>query len=587
MLVSRGYDNRKKPTDMTTHTDTETKRHRGRPRKPQLVQTGSGYSLRYWRTEEGETVRRQVDLETASKVVARQRMKRIVEGELTPEAIGATETFESAARRIVSSQNIASQKKRMSRLARLAFPIIGNKRITEITATMVKDCIQAAIDNARGKRTSAVKHLFVDIDSVLGTLFSDDELPENVCKRIKFAKAFGTVQRVRRPRIILSDAEFVRFATYYIAMPEIPEVVVMAIASRFLGGMRTSDLHAWLWEHIDTRSWATALVPRPKTEKDLEDASRHAIDRQLAVVLRRWWEQEGRPVRGPVFPARLDGRSGTVTRADGTTYMRHGVKAGQAKNPQGVTYAPALRDLLFRAGVIRPMAGYEQAEADGRRLVEAAELAAYPSQRERRKAIGRAEREAEAMLRQLCEIQTGGATNSPVDFHSFRRAIATAAARAGLTPQEAMAITDHSDVDTYMGYVRRETVVVTPEKLLPRILPPPTAEIVPTHGSNSSDYRRVRSDSNGGPIASEGIGGVARDAKTPVKRGIRGVASHAESPLITGERQKPTALIQAHSGAPEDPLRDAIKRALDDGDDDLARDLLDLQRSRRAKRAAE
>jgi integrase len=568
---------------VTTHTDTDHVRRKGRPRKPSLIQTAEGWSMRYWRIEEGVPVRRQIKLDTQSKLIARQLMKRIVEGQLAPEELGQVETFRAAALRIVGMQDIASKKLRLSRLERLAFPIIGDKRIDKITATMVKDCIQAAIDNANGKRTSAVKHLFDDIDSVLGTLYSDDELQENVCKRIKFAKAFGAVQRVIPPRIILTDAEFARFAMHYLALDKIPEVVVMAIASRFLGGMRTSDLHAWLWEHIDTRTWATSYVPRPKTDKDEDDSSRHAIDHQLAHVLRRWWEQEGRPLRGPVFPARTDGRSGWVTQKDGRRYFREGVKAGEAKKVKGVTYVEPLRDLLWRAGVVRPMPGFEMAQVEARQMVAAAESAAYPSKRARGVAITRARNAAQALCRQHCEIQTGGSHNSPVDFHSFRRAIATAAARAGLTPQEAMAITDHADVDTYMGYVRRETVIVTPQSLLPTILAPQTAEIVPANRSNHNDLRRVRSDSNGGPTASEGAAESSELAKTPSKQGFEVYPSHAQTPPNMGQRQNSMPVIHAHA----DTLAEAIKRALDDGDDELAQELLEVRRRRRLPRAAE
>ena len=543
-------------------------RPRGRPRKPQLIQTSEGWSLRYWRHEEGELVRRQIPLETASKVIARQRMKRILDGEVKPSELAGVETFAAAARRIVSMQTIASKRARMSRLERLAFPIIGDKKITAITSTMVKDVIAAGIDNAGGVCTSACKHLFDDIQSVLGTLHSDNELPENVCKRIKFAKSFGGVRRVIKPRIVLSDPEFARFATYWLGREKLPEVVVMAISSRFLGGMRTSDLHAWLWEHIDMRGWARAMVPRPKTKKDLTEASPHAIDPQLAHVLRRWWEQEGSPMRGPVFPTRVDGRRGVVTNPDGSTYVRQGGRAGDAKNPLGVTYAKPLRRLLWRAGVVRPMPGFDRAEREAREL-----MAKATTPQERREAAER----GEAMCKALCEIQTGGKTNSPVDFHSFRRAVATAAARAGLNPQQAMAILDHGDVATHLGYVRRDSLIVTPEKMLPRILPPQMAEMGPDDGSNHNDSRCIRSDSNGGPIASEAAKSSPEPPKTPAKRHLSGVPSHPQTPPNTHQRQNSAPVILAHA----DTLTQAIREALQDGDDELAQTLMDERRRRR------
>lgn len=593
---------------MTTPTEKQTRRRPGRPRKPQLVPTGKGYSLRYWRTEDGETIRKQVDLGTLSKTIAKARAKRIIAGEMTPEDVGEVETFESAARRIVMLQNISSQRARMSRLERLAFPIIGGRRITDITSTMIKDVIAAGIENAGGRCTTAVKHLFDDLQSVLGALHSDDELPENVCKRIKFAKVTGGIRRVRKPRIVLTDREFERFAAYWLRKRTLREVVVMAISSRFLGGMRTSDLHAWLWEHVDTVGWAQALVPRPKTKKDLDEASPHAIDPQLAYVLERWWVQEGKPLRGPVFPTRRDSAPGWMVTKSGQRYWREGRKAGEPKEPKGVTYAKPLRRLLWEAGVIRPMPGYAAAEQRARQLLAPIGVPLLSSdpetgrsvhtplghgdgkrsggaRRAQQAAAVAARNAARAMCQLECEIQTGGTRNSRIDFHSFRRAVATAGVRAGLTDRQAMAITDHADARTFARYVQSETVIVTPEKMLPRILPPQMAELSPAAGSNHNDSRRVRPDSNGGPVASETDGVTSRSDKTPRKRPHPRSPSDDETPPVTRERQNSTPVIRGDSGA----LRAAIAEALDRGDLDEARDLLDIVRRRQeqTRKAAE
>jgi hypothetical protein len=68
-----------------------------------------------------------------------------------------------------------------------------------------------------------------------------------------------------RTRVLLSDDEFERF----VRCPSVrPELHAMAFASRTFGGMRTSDLHAWDWRHIDTETWFDAPVPRPKADAD-------------------------------------------------------------------------------------------------------------------------------------------------------------------------------------------------------------------------------------------------------------------------------------------------------------------------------
>jgi hypothetical protein len=61
-----------------------------------------------------------------------------------------------------------------------------------------------------------------------------------------------------------------------------PELHTMALTSRAFGGMRTSDLHAWDWEHVDTVSWRNAHVPRPKTKS----RDRLALPPVLVPVLR-------------------------------------------------------------------------------------------------------------------------------------------------------------------------------------------------------------------------------------------------------------------------------------------------------------
>lgn len=66
-----------------------------------------------------------------------------------------------------------------------------------------------------------------------------------------------------------------------------------------------------------------------------------------------------------------------------------------------------------------------------------------------------------------CQLQQGDEHTSRVDFHSFRGAYATAAARAGLNVQQAMQLADHSDASTHMRYVRATDVLVAPEAMLP------------------------------------------------------------------------------------------------------------------------
>lgn len=49
----------------------------------------------------------------------------------------------------------------------------------------------------------------------------------------------------------MNDVEFEAF----MACPDVhPELHTMALTSRTFGGMRTGDLHAWDWGHVDTET---------------------------------------------------------------------------------------------------------------------------------------------------------------------------------------------------------------------------------------------------------------------------------------------------------------------------------------------
>jgi hypothetical protein len=114
-------------------------------------------------------------------------------------------------------------------------------------------------------------------------------------------------------------------------------------------------------------------------------------------------------------------------------------RAGQRKGG-GRSYARALRDALWQAGIVRPTPGFQEAISDERR-------------------------------RALCLIQAGSEDNRPLDFHSFRRAYNTALADAGVNVQTAMRLAGHRNASTHMRYVMLAERLEAPEAALPRLLP--------------------------------------------------------------------------------------------------------------------
>jgi hypothetical protein len=138
---------------------------------------------------------------------------------------------------------------------------------------------------------------------------------------------------------------------------------------------------------------------------------------------------------------------------------RRGASAGQRKG-KGVSYASALRDALWAAGIVRPAPGFERATTDAER-------------------------------RKLCQIQSGSGELRPLDFHSFRRAYNTALADANVNVnvQTAMRLAGHRNASTHMRYVMRTGRLAAPAAALPTLRNKGTARaFIPTASIRASAY---------------------------------------------------------------------------------------------------
>ncbi len=252
---------------------------------------------------------------------------------------------------------------------------------------------------------------------------ADELIDQNPVAVVRVPK----VRTVRKERAILTDAEFARF----IACAEVDlELRMLSLVARCEGGMRTGDLHRWDWSQIDLMTFAECIIPRAKTGTP----QTLCIPGALAPFLRDWWERAGRPESGPVFPARL------------------GKRAGQEKRPL-TSYAKRLRRALIRACIwrLRPVevpATKSGTRTDLGQSAPGTKLAPNP--------------------RDPLYFET--ATTLPVDFHSFRRAFASALAEAGVNVQHAMHLTAHSDPRVHARYVMRTSAMrAIPEAALPRL----------------------------------------------------------------------------------------------------------------------
>lgn len=532
------------------------KRKPGRPRRATPIRTKEGHSARVWVEREGEKVRATVKLGTKSKLVATARKKRLLAGEAPELVAEKSESFESAARRVLAESTIKDKKKMLGRLANHAFPVLGDVPVSELTSVHILDALEETAAKVGGW-TGSVRNVRDAIGKVLGVLVERRVLDVNEALRIKLKgkDSLGgrRLRKVRPPRAVLTDEEFGRLIAYLAAQLEhrFPwrrrqalEYLALYLAARVFG-MRASDAFAWRWEMICLSSFGDAYVPRPKTDGDLLDAlgeeddgegaiheawrdePRSSIPEGLGGWLRLWWEACGRPAEGPVFA------------------VRKGKRVGETK--KAGAHALRLRKWLWAAGVVRARAGGTEARS--------------PAD---------------------CVLQTGVRRRmSAVDFHSFRRAAATAGGRAvaaqQLTLREAMAVTHHKDVAQFAKYQAREERIVVPESSVPTIVAAPLALF------QSVKHERQPETAAGEENAMEGKSGrPTQSARHPVVSPQFLPAEegpvHQETTGQTTERQNSLPLFLTL----DQLLELAVQRAMSEGDMTSAKALLDVAERRRA-----
>lgn len=252
---------------------------------------------------------------------------------------------------------------------------------------------------AKGLRRNTLSHIRAVLHRLFGAAVEDEAIEHNPITAVRVRKT----REVHKQRMILTDDEIARF----VACPTIDlEIRMLSIVARCEGGMRTGDLGQWDWTMIDRVHFAECSIPRGKTRTPQP----LAIPDVLAPILRDWWERDGKPEGGPIFP------------------VPKGKRAGQFRAPNGLSFAKRLRRGLFRAGIVREPPIEVPAKTPGMRTdlgkcPEGTMLAPNPRDR----------------------MYFATATTLPVDFHSFRRTFDTALAEAGVNVQHAMHLAAHSD----------------------------------------------------------------------------------------------------------------------------------------------
>jgi integrase len=421
------------------------------------------------RTVDGERIRSNVPLETKNKSAANIKLRRLLGNDAPDEVLKKEaereETFAEACKRVVEQQGregMRTWKERLARIERYALPELGKIAPSNINTGMIKKMLAAA---GEVLAKESVGHLRTDMSTVFQQLWEDDLIPTTPLGRGKL-KLPKNLKTDSRERLILSDDEFVRLVDYALASKERYTLGLMCLASRTFGGQRTSDLHAWDWSHVDTKTWATAKVYRPKTERNDDGTPAHEstlteieIPEALLGPLKSYWKFKGSPIFGAVFP--------TV----------NGEQAGERQSKR--SHVRELRAALWEAGVCRPMAATPEAShaLESRRelaLKARVALAAAqgdPGAKGTVRALRAAVRAAESDAKKYCALQTDTEHYRRPDFHSFRRAYVTAAYASGLSTEEAKRAAGHLDTRTSAKYNKasqRLGPVVQPPAMIPK-----------------------------------------------------------------------------------------------------------------------
>ncbi len=392
-----------------------------RRREGQLVWRQSGWHARITTIMDGELVRRMVSLGTAYKPAARRKLKRLVaqveNGGAPP--IGDSVTLDDFAEAWLAKRG--EQGKRSVATERVLYESywrapLGSLPVGEVTQAKVHAVLHnlgtGHMHGVRGKRLSrqSIRHVHGVLLRIFRSAVSAQVVKHNPVAAIELTDVLPRADK--RPRTVPTDDELRMLLSDSGADLEMKTLVLL---SRALGGMRAGDLNALDWTAFG-EGLTTCVVPRRKT------ASPQMLDVPISVrrFLERWWDEQGRPAAGPVFP------------------VRRGPRAGSEKKATNMSYAKRLRRELKRAlGVQRVVEGRWKDKP-----------------------------EAEWTQREL-ELFTETETTRPIDFHSCRRAFATALARAGVNAQMAQVLAGHSDASTHQRYVAAATIRALPEAAAP------------------------------------------------------------------------------------------------------------------------
>jgi integrase len=401
-----------------------------RKRSGTLIWRKCGWHARFWAdTPEGKE-RRWVDLETTNRLVARRKLDSLVASPDTAkpndDTVGA---FASSWLEGREELELASAYLERHVWEAFCSPTLAPLPMASVRPhhilAILEGIASGRIKSSKGKRLS--RQTAVHVRGVLFRMFKAARMLETIPSNPVELAEVPRMKENKRRRVVLSDEEFTRL----LSSPGDLEVRVAAIVARVVGGMRSADVLALDWLVFSKPKFDTITFHRGKTS----DAQQMTIPESIRPWLLAWWTQHKRPSSGPVFP------------------VRRGERAGEFKSSQS-KWGKRLRTELLRAGVKRH---------ECTRNPKAPPL-----------------RFDEPCCPNMVNdpLYTDTKTTLRTDFHSLRRAFASALASGGVNVQQAMALAHHGDARTHMRYVTDASSQTVPDVALPPVPPPVESQAV-------------------------------------------------------------------------------------------------------------
>ena len=332
------------------------KRGRGRLRTGTLEFRHGRWQARLTVTVDGEPVRKWFDLGTENKSAAKRKMMRLVSEQRagdapSVEAAKAPETVDSYAEAWIAGRKkrglpSAEYEERFYR--RVWSPAIGKKQLDAVTASDISGVLESAANGevrpAKRKhaRTEPGPYGRQSIEHMRATLYRifDSALRnELVSKNRVEVVPVPEMDEEKKPRAVLTDEEFGALVGH----PDVDaEIKLLVLLSRTIGGLRAGDLNSLDWTAFSP-GFATCTFVRRKTRKKRPTPETFEVPTGARPFIAAWWERQGQPEAGPVFP------------------VRRGKRAGEAKKRSNMSYADRLRRELLKAGVTRRELHHETA----------------------------------------------------------------------------------------------------------------------------------------------------------------------------------------------------------------------------------